>query len=149
MPQNATHSLTQMKKQKFGFLYTSGNPGREFSWRLWGGEGGVLLCLLGPLQLVISADYRWPIWQPYWLLKRLFHRPTLHSPALKRNGNFPPFSILCLNKAVLLSLPLLWLLISPFSRKEHLVWPRRCSDWKKIEKYSLCFLLGALMNGAG
>lgn len=36
-------------------------------------------CPSGDPRPIISTDYRWPVWQPYWLRERLFH-PVPPSP---------------------------------------------------------------------
>lgn len=42
---------------------------------------------------IISTDYRWPVWQPYWLRKRLFHlvpRSSLFSIETEIFSHFVP-----------------------------------------------------------
>lgn len=36
-------------------------------------------CPSGDPRPIISTDYRWPVWQPYWLRERLFHLVPLSS----------------------------------------------------------------------
>lgn len=42
-------------------------------------------------RLIISTDYRWPVWQPYWLQERLFHRVSQTSSHSKETEIFGLF----------------------------------------------------------
>lgn len=85
------------------------SPTPPFTWGLffWSGtrDGFPLqkqrrgpFCPSGDPRPIISTDYRWPVWQPYWLRERLFH-PVPPSPLLSiENGNIQPFRIHALKK---------------------------------------------------
>lgn len=102
---------------------------------------------------IISTDYRWPVWQPYWLRERLFHGVPLSSLFSMETEIFSHFVSVVWKRTGKKRKPkkkspthlfpfTVFPLASPIQ-----IWLQRCSNWKAfVCRRSYCSLINCKLG---